>query len=42
MRVKKLASRESKPEGAGRNRLLGHYMDSMVYLTEKLDDILEK
>lgn len=37
-----VASRESKPEGAGRNRLLGHYMDSMVYLTEKLDDILEK
>ena len=29
-----VASRESKPEGAGRNRLLGHYMVSMIYLTD--------
>jgi hemerythrin-like domain-containing protein len=37
-----VASRERKPEGPGANRLLGRYMDSMVFMTEKLDDILER
>lgn len=37
-----VASREQKPEGLNQNRLLGRYMDSMVYVTEKLDDLLER
>ena len=37
-----VANRERKPEGPGKRRALGRYMDSMVYMTEKLDDILER
>lgn len=37
-----VANREQRPQGLGDNFLLGHYLDSMVYITEKLDDMLER
>lgn len=37
-----VASKEQRPQSLGDNTLIGRYLDSMVYVTEKLDDILER
>ncbi len=37
-----IASRDQKPKGLGDNRLLGSYLDSVIYVTEKIDGLLER
>ncbi|QFU75472.1 alpha/beta fold hydrolase [Halioglobus maricola] len=37
-----VANRDRRPEGFGDNRVLGRYLDSVVFLSEKLDGALER